>query len=246
MLQIITVLFILFITQTNAQLIKEIKTEPNSCGIDCHFNVTNSTLYIQVNETIEYLPLLDQTITQLQIEGNLQRNLFSFQHYKSIQTIIINTNKILKGMFSKMNIQKVVIKENVQEIEELSFYQCKELTEVQIDKNSQIKTIDNFSFQDCVNLKSFHIPKGLNCFSEKIFDGCDSLQKLTIDDKNELYSVKQNVLFSKDGKTLIFYPKGLNHHNKHRASRGPFHLRQKTQSPSHIPISEGRLLLRCL
>ena len=31
-----------------------------------------------------------------------------------------------------------------------------------------------------------------------------------------------------------------------RAPRGPFHLRQKTQSPSHIPISEGRLLLRCL
>ena len=26
-----------------------------------------------------------------------------------------------------------------------------------------------------------------------------------------------------------------------RASRGPFHLRQKTQSPSHIHISEGRL-----
>ena len=31
-----------------------------------------------------------------------------------------------------------------------------------------------------------------------------------------------------------------------RASRGPFHLRQKTQSPTLIPISEGRLLLRCL
>ena len=31
-----------------------------------------------------------------------------------------------------------------------------------------------------------------------------------------------------------------------RASRGPFHLSQKTQSPSHLPISEGRLLLRCL
>ena len=27
---------------------------------------------------------------------------------------------------------------------------------------------------------------------------------------------------------------------------GIFHLRQKTQSPSHIPISEGRLPLRCL
>ena len=31
-----------------------------------------------------------------------------------------------------------------------------------------------------------------------------------------------------------------------RASRGPFHFRQKAQSPNHIPISEGRLLLRCL
>ena len=31
-----------------------------------------------------------------------------------------------------------------------------------------------------------------------------------------------------------------------RAFRGPFHLEQKTQGPSHIPIAEGRLLLRCL
>ena len=30
-----------------------------------------------------------------------------------------------------------------------------------------------------------------------------------------------------------------------RASRGPFHLRQKTQGPSHIPIAEGKLF-RCL
>ena len=31
-----------------------------------------------------------------------------------------------------------------------------------------------------------------------------------------------------------------------RASRGPLYLRQKTQIRSHIPISDGRLLLRCL
>ena len=31
-----------------------------------------------------------------------------------------------------------------------------------------------------------------------------------------------------------------------RESRGPIYLRQKTQSRFHIPISEGRLLLRCL
>ena len=31
-----------------------------------------------------------------------------------------------------------------------------------------------------------------------------------------------------------------------RASRGPFHLKQKTQGPSHINIPEGKLLLMCL
>ena len=31
-----------------------------------------------------------------------------------------------------------------------------------------------------------------------------------------------------------------------RASCGPLHLRHKTQGPSHIPIAEGKLHLRCL
>ena len=31
-----------------------------------------------------------------------------------------------------------------------------------------------------------------------------------------------------------------------RKSRYPLHVRQQTQGPSHIPIAEGRLLLRCL
>ena len=30
-----------------------------------------------------------------------------------------------------------------------------------------------------------------------------------------------------------------------RASRCPFHLRQQTQGPTHMPLAEGRLLLRC-
>ena len=30
-----------------------------------------------------------------------------------------------------------------------------------------------------------------------------------------------------------------------RVSRGPFHFRQETQRPSHIPIAEGKLHLRC-
>ena len=31
-----------------------------------------------------------------------------------------------------------------------------------------------------------------------------------------------------------------------RESRYPLHVREQIQGPSHIPIAEGRLLLRCL
>ena len=31
-----------------------------------------------------------------------------------------------------------------------------------------------------------------------------------------------------------------------RESRYPLHVRQQIQGPSHIPIAEGRLLLKCL
>ena len=31
-----------------------------------------------------------------------------------------------------------------------------------------------------------------------------------------------------------------------RESRYPLHVRQQIQGPSHIPIAQGRLLLRCL
>ena len=30
------------------------------------------------------------------------------------------------------------------------------------------------------------------------------------------------------------------------ATRGPFHLRPKTEGPSHLPVAEGKLFLRCL
>ena len=42
-------------------------------------------------------------------------------------------------------------------------------------------------------------------------------------------------------KPLQGYPTFL----RFRASRGPFPMGQKTQGPSHIPLAEGKLLLRC-
>ena len=46
---------------------------------------------------------------------------------------------------------------------------------------------------------------------------------------------------------IAFKPlQGISTFFRVRASWYPLHLRQQTQGPSHIPIAEGRLLLKCL
>ena len=140
----------------------------------------------------------NQTITQLQIDGNLQRNLFSFQQYKSIQTIIINTNKIVKGMFSKMNIQKVIIKENVQEIEERSFQQCEESTQIEFDEDSQVKYIGDFAFKNCKKLNEITLPNSLETINfQKVFSGTSltSIQMSENNQKNDKFEIINNNVY---------------------------------------------------
>ena len=50
--------------------------------------------------------------------------------------------------------------------------------------------------------------------------------------------MKDETVFKPLNRNLTFF--------RIRESRDPLHVRQQIQGPSHIPIAEGRLLLRCL
>ena len=45
--------------------------------------------------------------------------------------------------------------------------------------------------------------------SRTSFSGCHKLTTFTVDSENESFQVIENVLYSKDGKRLIYYPQGL-------------------------------------
>lgn len=57
-------------------------------------------------------------------------------------------------------------------------------------------------------LTTFNVPASLQEIDLSSFIGMNTLQEITVDNNNNNYQAKDNVLFSKDGKYLLLYPYG--------------------------------------
>ncbi len=68
-----------------------------------------------------------------------------------------------------------------------------------------VATIGEDAFMSCAKLTSFTLPAALGSFDASIVNNCQALQKLNVSAQNKQYRSIDGVLFSKDGKTLIYY-----------------------------------------
>lgn len=73
---------------------------------------------------------------------------------------------------------------------------------------SGVETIGNYAFEYMRDLQSITLPAGLKEVGDGIFDNCTSLASVSLDESNPNFKVVDNVLFTKDGKSLLAYPKG--------------------------------------
>jgi hypothetical protein len=103
-------------------------------------------------------------------------------------------------------IQKIVVDEGVTSIADYAFFKCAQTSVV---LPSTLKTIEDYAFEDCSNLIAIEIPSETTSVSANAFVGCENLITLTVASDNENYTAEDNVLFTKDKKTLVCYPAGL-------------------------------------
>ncbi len=94
----------------------------------------------------------------------------------------------------------VVIPEGVTRIERWTFYSSR-IQSIVLPES--LESIGAMAFGYCEYLQSFHIPKNVSLIEERAFDPCSGLTSLTIDAENEHYIMEDDVLYSKDKKTLI-------------------------------------------
>ena len=93
----------------------------------------------------------------------------------------------------------------VRSIDNLAFCGCSSLKNVVIPDSTEVI---NAAFHSCTSLQTFTIGKGVSTIHVDTFFDCPSIETFTVTDSNEHFSSVDGVLFSKDGKTLIFYPAG--------------------------------------
>lgn len=89
------------------------------------------------------------------------------------------------------------------QIDYTSFSGMSALTKVRIP--DKVKVLHAETFYGCRKLKEVKLPKNLSSFSNYLcFDDCPKLDKVTLSRKNKKYTVSNDILMSKDNKTLIW------------------------------------------
>lgn len=110
------------------------------------------------------------------------------------------------GFYIPRTIRKVYIEGG--DICAYAFNNCNFIIDIELGDN--VNKIDNFAFAHCSDLKNLTIGKGLSEIDkyEPPFDGCSSLENISIDSDNEYYASIEGNLYSKDKQTLKLYAKG--------------------------------------
>lgn len=90
----------------------------------------------------------------------------------------------------------------VTSIEMYAFSECNYLTEVQIPET--VTSIGHGAFEFCRGLSAIEIPDSVTMIGESVFSG-SAVREIKVDITNPAYRVVDNVLFTKDQKTLVLY-----------------------------------------
>lgn len=133
----------------------------------------------------------------------------AFGKSQDLKTVIISNTvtKIDAGAFLGSSITSITIPNTVQTLGEGAFAECTSLASIKI--GSGIKALLDYTFQECA-IESIEIPENISSINYNAFFKCAKLKMITVKTNNNYYSAHENVLYTKNGETLVYYPTGRN------------------------------------
>lgn len=106
---------------------------------------------------------------------------------------------------SCINLQNLTIPGSVRDLHECAVSYCPKLKSLVI-KDGNLKNLDYMDIYSCRSLKTLSLPKNLQYFIS-LYE-CDEIEAVTVSSKNTDYKSYNGVVYSKNLKTLVYYPPG--------------------------------------
>lgn len=161
---------------------------------------------------------------------------YSINQYTYVEGDDIQINRITEKAFSKnTKIEKVVIQDNIEKIDNFAFQYCSALKEVELSEGiktigdssfwgtaienivipNSVETIYAYAFFNCNNLKTVTIGTGVTNMNNGVFNACSSLKTATILSENNIraYTTEAYQMFSRctNLKTIFVKSSRLNY-----------------------------------
>jgi uncharacterized repeat protein (TIGR02543 family) len=110
------------------------------------------------------------------------------------------------GYCSKLT--SIILPEGLVSVGSSSFYACGSATEIILP--STLATISPSAFLGCRKVTSITIPGSVSSIGNGAFANCVTLTEIIVEESNNYYTVQDGILYTKDLKTLIAFPPGMN------------------------------------
>ncbi|MBR4720212.1 MAG: leucine-rich repeat protein [Clostridia bacterium] len=132
-----------------------------------------------------------------------------YSNNSSIKKVTINYGVTSIGKYAFhccSNLMSITIPDSVTSIGCFAFAGCDSLESITIPDS--VTSIEERAFSYCSSLTSITIPDSVTSIGDSVFSSCTSLTSITVDYLNNCYSSQNDLLFNKNGTTLICYPAG--------------------------------------
>ena len=138
------------------------------------------------------------------------KSLGSYAFYNCISLTDITLGEGIKTIgnytfYECTGLTDIVLGKEVEAIGDSAFSSCYGLTDVVV--SNSVKNIGDYAFAYCDGLTSITLGKSVETIGDCIFEGCNNLKNVMVDEGNATYKSIDGILYTKDVKTLIYYPK---------------------------------------
>lgn len=194
---------------------------------DTRYVIPDYIVYIEQNDISN--PYIQEIVISKDVQYFDSSN---FANCPSLDSIIVSEDNpyftFEKGMLYKEDelvycmesesTNKIVIPDNITSISSYAFASNSTVEEIVLPDN--LESLGSSAFKDCINLKTINIPKNIDSLNESyynegfdfysmslsyVFEGCNSLENISIDPENTSYVIENGALYNSDYSLLLKY-----------------------------------------